>query len=68
MSKTVILNGREKEVSASDLGQLMLELKVDRMLCVIEIDGKIVNRSDDPASVKIDDGSVIEVLKFTGGG
>lgn len=64
----ITLNGETKEISCdSTLLSLLEEKNTDPKTVIIELDGEII-KPDDFASYALKEGSVVEVLRFVGGG
>lgn len=64
----VVLNGKETEIEAGmTLLQLLEEREVPPAAVVVERNGEIVP-GDGYASVALEDGDHLEVLRFVGGG
>lgn len=64
----ITLNGNPAEIrSRVTAGRLLDELKIDRILVAVEINGKILDKSEFDFFV-IPDGAVIEIIRFMGGG
>jgi len=63
----ILLNGEEREVTASNLTALIGDLGLDGRKVAVEKNLEIVPRSTYPAT-QIDDGDRLEIVHFVGGG
>ncbi len=64
----IICNGKEMKVAEGlAVETLLLELELNPATVVVECDGEIVLRDDYKTSV-LKEGSVVELIKFVGGG
>ncbi len=62
----ITLNGKPNE-SYKDLSELLLKNGYRREIIAVEINGKIVKKTDYDQTA-INDGDVVEVVQFMGGG
>ncbi|MDD3419555.1 MAG: sulfur carrier protein ThiS [Candidatus Gastranaerophilales bacterium] len=68
MSTKITINGKEKEISAnSTVADMLNELEVTGSMFVVEKNLKIVDKEDYSAT-QVQDGDVIELVGFFGGG
>jgi thiamine biosynthesis protein ThiS len=68
MSTKITINGKEKEISAnSTVADMLNELEVTGSMFVVEKNLKIVNK-EDYSTTQVQDGDVIELVGFFGGG
>lgn len=69
MGKTKItINGKEKEISVnSTVAAMLSELEVTGTMFVVEKNLKIVNK-EDYSTTQVQDGDIIELVGFFGGG
>jgi len=63
----ILLNGEEREVTASNLTALIGDLGLDGRKVAVEKNLEIVPRSTYPAT-QINDGDRLEIVHFVGGG
>ncbi|PKM96889.1 MAG: thiamine biosynthesis protein ThiS [Elusimicrobia bacterium HGW-Elusimicrobia-1] len=64
----ITLNGKPAEIrSRVTAGRFLDELKIGRTLAAVEVNGKILDKSEFDFFV-IPDGAVIEIIRFMGGG
>ena len=64
----IVCNGKERNVDdGMSVLNLLAELGLDPETVVVEVDGKIVLK-DDYESSPLREGSVLELIKFVGGG
>ncbi|MDT8335065.1 MAG: sulfur carrier protein ThiS [Desulfurivibrionaceae bacterium] len=64
----IICNGKEREIREGvTIEGLILELELNPDTVVVECDGAIVLRGDYPAR-RLSEGSVLELIRFVGGG
>jgi len=63
----ILLNGEEREVTASNLMALIGDLGLDGRKVAVEKNLEIVPRSTYPAT-QINDGDRLEIVHFVGGG
>jgi len=62
------LNGKEKEIAeATSLTDLIDELKLKDSPIVAEICGKII-KPEDYSVLILEDGNIVELIRFVGGG
>ena len=66
MKMEITVNGKKRQTAASTLAGLLSELGVEKRFCVIELDGRIIK--EDPGKESLEEGSVIEIMRFVGGG
>ena len=64
---TISLNGAPHQTDATDLAALLRELRLEPERVVAELDGLVVPKADFARS-PIREGSVLELLRFVGGG
>jgi thiamine biosynthesis protein ThiS len=62
----IILNGKEREAYKS-LTELLEANNYRREMIAVEINGEIIKKTD-YAATKINDGDVVEIVHFMGGG
>ena len=68
MPITVTLNGESRSFDASlSLQDWLDQLSIDSRYLAVELNGQIIPKST-YASVKVDDGDVVELVRFVGGG
>ena len=64
----IVCNGKDREVRQGiSVEEFILELDLSPDTVVVELDGRIVLREDYQAEV-LRDGSVMELIRFVGGG
>jgi len=63
----VILNGTSSTISATTLGVLVSELKLERRTIAIELNRCVIPRSEYPTT-PLQEGDQIEVVHMIGGG
>jgi thiamine biosynthesis protein ThiS len=61
----LMINGAERRVSANDLSELLVELKMNPQTVVTEKNGAIIPRGENCA---LQDGDQLEIVRFVGGG
>ena len=62
------LNGKEKEIAEKiSLTELIDELQLKNSPIVAELSGKIV-KPEDYSSTILEDGNIVELIRFVGGG
>ncbi len=64
----ITLNGKEKEIAENtSLSTLIDELKLKDTPIVAEISGKIIKPKDYSSTI-FEDGNIVELIRFVGGG
>ena len=64
----IVCNGKEMDVKEGlSVNSLLIELELNPATVVVECDSKIILKDDYETSILID-GSVVELIKFVGGG
>ncbi|MCU0849374.1 MAG: sulfur carrier protein ThiS [Spirochaetes bacterium] len=61
------LNGREADVTAENVADLVSAYNLDTGMMVVEKNGSIVHREDYRAAA-VSEGDVIEIVRIVGGG
>ena len=61
------LNGREADVAAENVADLVSAYNLDKGMMVVEKNGSIVHR-EDYRSEAVSEGDVIEIVRIVGGG
>ena len=63
----VKINGKKEEIQATTLGDLLKFKKIEPQMVSIELNGKMVGRSE-LADTPLREGDALELLFFMGGG
>jgi sulfur carrier protein len=64
----ITLNGKPSEIRPrATIGRLLKDLKIDRILVAVEVNGEIPDKSEYD-SFAIPDGAKVEIIRFMGGG
>jgi thiamine biosynthesis protein ThiS len=65
----VTVNGAERQLSAhSSVAALLTSLSLDPRAVVVEHNGTILRDRESLPSIALDDGDVVEIVHFVGGG
>ena len=64
----IFLNGKKRVSGSSALSGLLAELKIEKNYSIIEVDGRIIKKDDDYDAVGLSEGSIVEIMRFVGGG
>ena len=68
MTMKIVCNGKEMEVGRGlTIEQLVLQLSLDPATVVVECDGSII-LPDDYMGHQLSEGSILELIRFVGGG
>lgn len=66
-TRTITLNGESRTTGAATIAALAEEIEIDSAKIAVEQNGAIVPRST-LAEAALDDGDVLEIVHFVGGG
>ncbi len=63
----IILNGKDKKLTATNLGEMLANLKYNPENVIVSVNGELVEKEMYPKT-SLSDGDNVDVFSFVGGG